>query len=169
MDVQCVQWRDDVDQSVLRDMLRELIFAQGLADAALDRLAQIARVAAFPAGNIIFREGAANETLYLIHSGHVALDMAVPARGRVRLLTLGPGDLLGWSPLLGSSATMTASAIAVDATRAVALDGPPLRALCESDHEVGFPFVRQVAVALSRRLLATRLQLLDLFADPSSR
>ncbi len=49
---------------------------------------------------------------------------------------------------------------------AVAISGLELRQLCNTDFEVGYHVMGQVASALSQRLLATRLQLLDLFAKP---
>ncbi len=38
-------------------------------------------------------------------------------------------------------------------------------ALCQRDHEVGYHVMRQTVCAMQRRLVATRLQLLDLFAE----
>ena len=52
-----------------------------------------------------------------------------------------------------------------EAVKTVALPGDQLRQLCEAEHEVGYHIMRQLASALSRRLLATRLQLLDLFGE----
>jgi len=60
---------------------------------------------------------------------------------------------------------MTATATAMDDVRAVSTSGEAILALSETDHEFGYRFMRRMAEALSRRLLATRLQLLDLFAD----
>jgi CRP-like cAMP-binding protein len=90
--------------------------------------------------------------------------MSVPARGRVAVLSLGPGDVLAWSALLGGG-RMTATARAVGPVTTLAFDAAALLALCESDHEVGYHLMRHLSAALSRRLVATRLQLLDLFAD----
>ena len=84
--------------------------------------------------------------------------------GGLPVLTLEAGDLLGWSGLVDST-QVTATAIAVQDTRAIALPADRLKALCQEDHDIGYEIMRRVAVALSRRLVATRLQLLDMFAD----
>lgn len=118
------------------------------------------------AGSVIFREGSAYDFISVITLGRVALEMSVPARGDVRILTLGPGDLLGWSPLFGRG-TMTATAIASDDLQLLSASGHALRELCERDHEVGYFLYRALADALSRRLLATRLQLIDIFSRES--
>jgi CRP-like cAMP-binding protein len=60
---------------------------------------------------------------------------------------------------------MTCTAVTLDNVEAVVVTGAKLLELCEQDHEFGYHLMRRMATALSRRLLATRLQLLDLFAD----
>lgn len=131
------------------------------------KLAVLSTRREFPAGSVLFQEHQPHEFLYLIEAGHVRLEMSIPVRGRVTLLTAGPGDVLAWSPLLGSGA-MTATATTLEPVTAWVINGSQLRALCEQDHELGFHVMRQFATALSHRLIATRIQLLDLFAGPSS-
>jgi len=50
-------------------------------------------------GETIFREGDPSLYLYLVRTGHVAIEIHVPSRGRVTVLTVGPGDLFSWSAL----------------------------------------------------------------------
>ncbi len=147
------------------DLLQKAHFASKLPAAVLERLAAIARVVEWNEGTLIFREGDHRDDLYVLSSGHVALEMNVPGRGLTRILTVRSGELLAWSALLGDG-RMTTSAIAAEPTQAIAISGRELRQLCDTDHEVGFHVMGQVASALSQRLLATRLQLLDLFAKP---
>lgn len=146
-------------------LLREAHFARALPDHVIARLAEVARVVEWNEGTLIFREGETHEGFYVICSGHVVLEMSVPGRGLTRILTVRSGEPLGWSSLLGDG-RMTTNAIAIEPTQAVAMTGTDLRRLCEVDHEVGFHVMRQVSGALTQRLLATRLQLLDLFAKP---
>ena len=147
-------------------MLERIRFAAGLPQQTLMQLQAIAELRTFAAGEVIFRENTDCDNVFLLASGQVALDMHVEGRGQVRILTIGSGELLGWSPLF-SAGPMTATATALEATCALSLSGARLRELCETDHELGFRIMRQVAVALSQRLVATRLQLLDLFTAPA--
>lgn len=146
-------------------MLENIRFAAGLPQQTIMELQAIAELRTFASGELIFREGTECDYLFLLASGQVALDMHVAGRGLVRILTVGSGEMLGWSALFGNG-HMTATATALEATCAVALPGGLLRGLCESNHELGYRIMRQVAVALSQRLVATRLQLLDLFVAP---
>ncbi len=127
-------------------------------------LATICQSQRHAAGSCIFREGEHVDQIFFIRSGDVALEMDVPGRGRQRLLSLGVGDLLGWSPLF-SQAGMTATAIALSDAELLSLPVEEVRQRCEADHELGYLFMRQVALSLCQRLVGTRLQLLDLFRD----
>jgi CRP/FNR family transcriptional regulator, cyclic AMP receptor protein len=150
-----------------RDLLRELSFIGDLPDHVLDELARSAMVLDFPSGEALFQEGAQNHFLYVVERGRVGLDMYVPGRGRTRILSLAKGDVLAWSALLGDG-TMTVSATALEETRAVALPAREIFELCTANHEIGFRLMHRMAIALAQRLVATRLQLLDLFAEPKN-
>ncbi len=154
-----------IGKDVLKQTLRALGFSSDLPEHVLDELASVSAMVDFPEGSMVFQEGAENHFLYVIQSGKVGLDMYVPGRGRVRILSVGPGEMLAWSALLGEG-HMTVTAVALEDTRAVAAAGKKLRELCESNHEAGYQLMSRMAKALSQRLVATRLQLLDLFAEP---
>ncbi|MBX9787300.1 MAG: cyclic nucleotide-binding domain-containing protein [Pirellulales bacterium] len=142
----------------------KLSFAENLSPAGVERLAAIASERAYPAGTVVFREGRQNEDLMFICSGGIALDMRVPRRGEVRIQSLGPGDLLAWSALLGQR-KMTATATALEATRVFAIPASAFQQLCQADPELGYQLMHAAARALANRLVCTRLQLLDLFAE----
>ncbi|MFH5804325.1 Crp/Fnr family transcriptional regulator [Alienimonas sp. DA493] len=139
-------------------------FARPLPDRVRGALARAARTQSFPPGTMLFAEGEAHPQVYLVERGDVRLDMHVPGRGDVPLLTVGPGELLGWSPFLGEGA-MTARATTAEETVAVVLPAAEVRRLCEADPKAGYHLMRQLAAALSARLIATRLQLLDFYAE----
>ena len=77
-------------------------------------------------------------------------------------MTVGPGELLGWSPLLEQT-RLTASARTMTPVEAIELQGGQLLALCHHDPRFGYVFMRRAALALAKRLNATRMQLLDVF------
>lgn len=144
--------------------LRKLTFAAEWPDGTVAEIAKLTQQENYPAGSVIFRESEKDDNIHLIVTGRVGLEMSVPARGKIRLLTLSEGDLLGWSPMVGNR-EMTATAVALSDTRLLTISGPSLLALCERNHEVGYAVMRRLAWALSRRLTATRLQLLDLYSQ----
>jgi CRP/FNR family cyclic AMP-dependent transcriptional regulator len=155
-----------IEKRTIVNLLRELGFTVELPEQVVDELAEACAVAEFPAGTTIFQEGTKNPFVYVVERGHVGLDMHVPGRGRVRVLSVGPGEMLAWSALLGDG-VMTVSAVALEDTQALAASGPKLLQVCSANHEVGYQLMCRMAKALAQRLVATRLQLLDLFAEPA--
>jgi CRP/FNR family cyclic AMP-dependent transcriptional regulator len=147
------------------ELLRTIRLLDELPNRLLAKLAPMASVECAAAKVVLFKEGALCDRVFFVIDGIVALDMYVPQRDPTRILTVGGGELLAWSAVL-SDQRMTATATVLDDARFIALAAQPLRQLCDADHEIGFAFMRCMASALSRRLLATRLQLLDLFAEP---
>ena len=148
----------------LIETVRHCDFLQAIPQPFYARLEQLAHPCNYAAGAVLFVEGLDHPEFQVVAEGRVRLDMLVPRRGRIPILTCGEGDVLAWSALLGDS-IMTTTAVALEPVKTVAFRGDQLRRLCESEHEIGYHVMRQLATTLSRRLIATRLQLLDLFAD----
>jgi CRP-like cAMP-binding protein len=129
----------------------------------LDFLAQAATPVHWAVGETVFREGNCDNALYLILEGLVALEISVPQRGRVRIATIGPGELFGWSSLFYDK-PKTALASVLEPTRALAFNAARLREQSESDAGFGYRLTRVVLRVVSDRLKATRAQLIDMFA-----
>ncbi len=146
------------------EALREVEFLQGIADEYLQELAAVAKLQEFPAGKVIFRTGEPATHIYLIISGNVSLEICSPGLGCKRILTAGEGDLVGWSPVL-EQIQLTATARTISDTHTVAISGGQVITLCEHDPRFGYVFMRRAALALAKRLNATRMQLLDLYGS----
>lgn len=148
-------------EELLQQVLTRLGCPITLAQQVANTLAQEATLRSYDANAIIFRENAPFQDLLVVQSGAIALEINVPSRGRCRILTLGAGDLVGWSALLGRG-TMTTSAVAVEATTVVCIPAANLLRMCEANHHLGYVVMKYLAQSLGNRLVATRLQLLDL-------
>lgn len=142
--------------------LRSLRLLEAFPEELLEPLAAIASVETYPAGAVIFRQGDPARTSYLVVEGNVALEICAPGVGCKRILTVAAGELLGWSPVLAQE-QLTATARTLTPTRVVAVDGRQVLALCEHNPRFGYEFMKRAALALARRLSATRLQLLDVY------
>ena len=138
-------------------------FGAGLSPEAVARLAGIAEMRDVEIDTDLTREGQITEFFAIVLSGRVALRMLVPERGMVTILTVEPGDVVGWSAIVPPHRG-TANAVAIEPVRLLELPGERLRALLRSDHALAASVYPRVLQAVSRRLSATRLQLLDLFA-----
>lgn len=138
-------------------------FGGGLPPDTIARLAGIATMRAVEPGDEVTREGQLTEALSIVVSGRVALRTLVPERGMVTILTVEAGDVVGWSSLVPPHRA-TANGIAIEPVTLVELPGERLRNLLRSDPTLAASLYPRVLQAVSRRLAATRMQLLDLFA-----
>lgn len=136
----------------------------GINPSCRDELASRVSYRDVVAGTTLFRENSVRDELLLVVSGRVALDIHVPGRGNVRIISLGDGDLVGWSALLAAG-VMTTSAITLAPTRLAVFSAAEINDLCDRRPEIGYPVMRHLAQSLANRLVATRMQLLDLFGD----
>src|ERR1700749_1812755 len=124
----------------------------------LAALAGTARDVTFPARHRLFEDGGRATSFWLIQSGHVALDLHIPGQGRMKIGTLGMGELLGWSWLFPPY-QWAFGAVSVGRVEAFEFDGRMVRALCESDPALGYELTRRLACVVAKRLQATRVRL----------
>jgi len=133
-----------------------------------DHLAVLAGSAsdvAFPAGHRLFEEGGSASHFWLLQSGSVALDLHVPGQGRVRIDTVGPGELLGWSWRFAPYRWVF-GAIAASPVEAFEFDAQAIRASCASEPEFGHEVTERLARVMAKRLQSTRLRLVNASIHP---
>lgn len=143
------------------DVVSELLLFAGLDRAEQARLASIAWLERLDAGARLFAEGDPPGDLYVVLSGRILLSVEVPGQPERSLMSLRPGDLLGWTALLGRARVATATAVLE--SEVLRLERSELLELCESDHHLGYAIMRQAFEEMADRLVATRLQMLDVF------
>ena len=148
-------------------LLRGVPVFEGLSPEELQLLAGCASNVHFDQGAVLFREGDAADTFYLIRHGSVALEMFVPARGPAIIETLEAGEVVGWSWLFPPY-RWHFDARALTPIRATAFDGACLRGKCEDDPRLGYALMARFAQVLIERLQWTRLRLLDLYGHDGS-
>jgi CRP/FNR family transcriptional regulator, cyclic AMP receptor protein len=127
-------------------------------------LVTLGRIETVPTGSALTREGELADDCAIVLEGRVALRMRVPERGMVTILTVEPGDLVGWSAVVPPYRA-TSTAIAVGPATLAMFDGSRLRDELARNTELAASFYPLVLTAVGRRLEGTRLQLLDLFGQ----
>jgi len=151
-----------MSEQVTPEQLRQIRCLQEIDEKFLNQIAAMARVVEFPAGKVLYREGQPLSNIYLILSGSVSIEICAAGIGCRRIMTVGAGDLLGITPAVGQSLS-TGTTRTLAPTQAIELNASQVLTLCEHNPRFGYEFMRQVALAISQRLNATRLQLLDVF------
>jgi CRP/FNR family transcriptional regulator, cyclic AMP receptor protein len=146
----------------VEDALAALPVAAGLDAGDRHKLAQIGTIQHYAPGTRILAEGDPAEAVALLIDGRVALALRVPGAPDHTVLTVGSGELIGWSTLTGAPA-YAATARALDAVTLILLPRGPLLALCDADHDIGYALMKLALGEVAKRLHDTRLQLLDVY------
>jgi len=146
----------------LQRVLAEHPFLQGLEERHLAPLTGCAANVRFETGQMIFREGEEANQFYLVRDGKLAIELFGAERGALTILTVGSGEVLGWSCLV-PPCRWKFDACALEPTRAIVLDGKCLRTKAEHDHDLGYELLKRIAQVMEERLHATRLQLMNVY------
>jgi len=152
----------------LESLLAAHPFFAGMTAADLDLIAGCAANARFEAGEYLYREGEAADRFYLLRDGRVAVEIHAPGKNPVTILSVGAGEVLGFS-WLTPPYRWVFDARAQQLTRALVFDGACLRGKCETDPRLGYDLLKRVAQVMSQRLETATLQLLDVYGGTAAR
>ncbi|MCC6905483.1 MAG: cyclic nucleotide-binding domain-containing protein [Anaerolineae bacterium] len=144
------------------EILRRFTVFAGLEPAAYRDVAMLSREVSFKAGEWLFHEGDDATALYLLVNGAVGLEMNIGERGaRQHISTLVEGELVGWSALV-EPYIFTLGAQATKDSKLVAIDAASLLRLMESNTEIGYVIMTQLAKSVGDRLTNLRVQFASL-------
>ncbi len=146
------------------ETLKNMRFLEGFSDDHLQHIASVAEIKEFPAGSVVFRKGQPSSSVYLVVQGNITLEFNEPASGAMQSQTVGSGELLGWTPVLGPG-FMTATARVQTPSTLLVLNAVQIRSFGAYDPSFGFAFMQRIAQVLASRLSATRLLLLDVYRE----
>ncbi len=140
--------------SEILELLARVPVFSTLEPEDLGHISQLAVPRSFEAGQVVFREGDASDTCYIVRSGHAR---AVREHGDGRTITLarfGPGDIFGELAMFEDE-RRSATVEAIEPTSVVAVLGPDMRRLMSEHPQIA----TRLVVALGRRLRETNERL----------
>jgi CRP/FNR family cyclic AMP-dependent transcriptional regulator len=120
----------------------------------LERIADLAVPRAFEPGQVVFREGDASDTCYIVRSGRARAVREHSGGRTITLATFGPGDIFGELALFEDE-RRSATVEAIEPTSVVAVLGPDMRRLMVEHPGIS----ARLVIALGRRLRETNERL----------
>jgi CRP/FNR family cyclic AMP-dependent transcriptional regulator len=136
-------------------LARTEVFAD-LSQRELDEVAQVAVPRTWERGEVIFREGDTGDTCYLIRSGAVLLTREHQDGRMIALAELRAGGMFGELAMFRGE-TRSATAEAIEETRAVALLAPDVQRLIRRNPDIAY----KLLAALAERVRRTTERLLQ--------
>jgi CRP-like cAMP-binding protein len=138
-------------------------FGESLSSQTRERLGAIGELRRVDAGAVLLREGAECDRFGILLDGLLSLRVAVAGRGRATLMTVEPGETFGWSAVVPPYRS-TSTVVSLQPSEVLVFDAEQLRALLREDDALAATIYPRLLQCVSRRLVATRTQLLDLYA-----
>ena len=147
--------KNDIDQ------FKELRLFRDFDDPIVEKIISFSDIKEFRVKEVIIEEHQELSELYILIEGMVIIGINVPRKGRINLNTIHPGQLFSWSAMFPPYIS-TASAVATQPVRVLAIKTAKLMKMFEADPSFGFKFMNIISRTLSQRLTDTRLQLVNL-------
>lgn len=138
-------------------MLRNIDLFAGLSDRELRAVAELSHECTWREGAVLFKEAEVATNFCVLIEGQVALEKEVrlgphsPSR-QATVEFLAPGSALAWSSLVPPY-QYTRGAVALQATKALCMDGQALRDLMQRETHLGLMVMNKVAALIKSRLV----------------
>jgi CRP/FNR family transcriptional regulator, cyclic AMP receptor protein len=150
------------------ELLTEHGFLVGVSAGTLALLSEQASIEEFDPGALLLREGEDADTIYFITRGRVAIEIHSPSQGPIVIDTVEPGHIVGLS-WVAAPFRWQFDARALESVEAVTIDALRLSEELAVHPEVAAELHRRLAAVMLERLQATRIRLLDLYANAGRR
>jgi len=135
-------------------LLRRVPLFSTLPEEDLTRVAAVTMPRRFDSGTIVFREGDASNTCYVIRSGRARAIREHPDGRSITLARFGPGDIFGELAMLDDE-RRSATVETLEETETIAILGTDMRRLLREHPEIAVKLI----TALGRKLRATNERL----------
>jgi CRP/FNR family cyclic AMP-dependent transcriptional regulator len=141
-------------QMDLISILKRVELFEGLGPTQLEAVAKICRERSFSAGQLVTGQGDPSDELFIICEGFVeiVLDGTSQTSAPRTVVSLGPGQIVGEMGLVDygpRSATVRATS---EPTVVQAIQRTDFEALCDTDNQLGYTVMRNMAADLSFKL-----------------
>jgi CRP/FNR family cyclic AMP-dependent transcriptional regulator len=144
----------------LFEIMNAHAFVQGLSEAHIHRLAEMAREVTFEENAVVLLDGQRSACFYLLVAGSVAVELRTP-RYVICVQSLGAGNVFGWSSLLNHQDTLF-QVRARESTVALEISGALLKECCFRDPALGTELLHRVLHVVAGRVKATETRFAEM-------
>lgn len=140
--------------SEIKSFLKQIEMFIGLSESMLDEVAKLCQSATYEADSLIVERNSPPTHLYLIQEGTVKIITAHPGAAndaKMVVVTLGKGQSFGEMSLVDNG-VRSATVQTITPTKLLAVDCAHLSNLCETNTDLGYQVMRNIATDLSFKL-----------------
>jgi len=147
------------------ELLQRTELFSGLTPEQIEQIAALGQEIVHNTGDVIIREGDPSTDIYIIGEGMVEVEVSrdtihdVPGPPQLSsLVRLGQGQMFGEMALMDRGARSATIRCAQDKTMLYVITHQAFWELCDSDHDIGYVVMRNIAFDLSFKLRHRNLQ-----------
>ncbi len=149
----------------IKQALRQCNVFSSLDDTALEQIAGLAVEKQYEAGTTIFNEGDNADELIVLQEGEAVLQITIrdvlkQVNKRITVDITNPNGIVGWSALV-EPYIYTLTAVCLQKTKVLSIDGVKLRGLLQDDKLVGYEILKELVKVVASRLNDTRQVLIS--------
>ena len=136
---------------MLTEVINQLSIFTGLTSDQITLLEPILSLSDCQVDEVIFKQGAVADFLYIIVNGEVAIIFKPDDGGPITVARLQNGGVFGWSAAFGSD-TYTSGAVCMADTQLLKVGGDDLKKLRQNHPETGILILERLAAVVAERL-----------------
>ena len=151
-----------MEAQITNEVLEKISFLKGLNDKELAQVAGLCTKHSYTTGETCQAEGQPTNQINLIIMGKVGIVYrfsSVYSRGEITTDIFRDGEVFGWSALLHGAPWSTLKAL--EPTEVLQINIDELTNLCETNHDIGYYLMRNLASLISTRFRRNRMSLLN--------
>jgi CRP/FNR family transcriptional regulator, cyclic AMP receptor protein len=134
------------------NILKQVELFRGLNSEQLEQVSRIAQAEIFQLGDFICKQGDRADKLYIISRGQVEISVQNNNGQSEAMLYLGAGQVVGEITLVDAGRRSASVIAAEDSTEVFSIPNAEFMQLCETDTQIGFFIMRNIAQDLSFKL-----------------
>ncbi|MFH2037930.1 MAG: cyclic nucleotide-binding domain-containing protein [Chloroflexota bacterium] len=143
--------------------LSDLLFFNGLTEEELQRLSPFFTHKSFKARQVIFKQDAIAEFLYLLCEGSVVIRFKPDDGPVMKVAQIHTGGVFGWSAAMGN-VSYTSSAKCLEDCKTLKISGSDLQKLCNTYPDLGKIISDRLAAVISERWQNRQTQVISLIS-----
>lgn len=140
------------DSAELTEPLRKSDFLRDVSPGSLAQIARIAKRESFDEGDAIYQLGDPAEDLFIVESGRIRFALGVGNRGGAIGSVISQGQVVGWAAVLEDQPRRLATALCLEASQVIRINGAKLLAIFDGDTASGYAVMRRLATMIAHDL-----------------
>lgn len=140
------------NEDEIKTLKQAELFA-GVADSTLSRLAEIAEFRHYKDGETIYEFGDAATDAFVLVSGRVSFTLQFGDKTQTSGSIMTSRQVFGWAALIEHQPERVATAVCVEPSSVLAINGDKLMTIFEADTAGGFKVMRRLSSMIARNFL----------------